>query len=403
MYKRGMMEGLGGPVKMDDYTLDGIDPCLEDCCRREVESNRRYNALTSTLRRHDVALLAERHRRNLIKTPEFEGCRCCYDPNSDGGEYRALIEFKEEKQREKETYATEDDEEENTDPAVSSLLVDSEKEKVSSDADDDSDDEFDYLLDEDLPGEDERIKELEENRRAELEYQLLMRQVAGQHGYGVARQLHPARVLKAAGLGMGAAGSASGRVPPPAVVLHLVDPDSMASASLDYYFETELAPKHPGTVFLRSGGRGTLLMDQTLSQQVLPASVLNPDSALPALIAIRDGVVVNACPNLQGLTTASRHDDGVVEPHAVRQWLDRSGVLLTDPPRVEDICFIRPEEEALLDYMSSQPQLQQRQEERYDCGLEGCNKSFPHEHVGIQTSEQDGLVVKEETVLGTEE
>jgi hypothetical protein len=31
-----MMEGLGGPVTMDDYSLAGIDPCLEDCCRREV-------------------------------------------------------------------------------------------------------------------------------------------------------------------------------------------------------------------------------------------------------------------------------------------------------------------------------------------------------------------------------
>jgi hypothetical protein len=37
----------------------------------QVESNRKYNALTSTLRRHDVALLAERKRRNLIKVSEL--------------------------------------------------------------------------------------------------------------------------------------------------------------------------------------------------------------------------------------------------------------------------------------------------------------------------------------------
>ena len=30
------MEGIGGPVGLDQYNLDGIDPALEDCCRREV-------------------------------------------------------------------------------------------------------------------------------------------------------------------------------------------------------------------------------------------------------------------------------------------------------------------------------------------------------------------------------
>ncbi len=36
MYDDGKLEGLGGPVRVDEYTLDGIDPTLEDCCRREV-------------------------------------------------------------------------------------------------------------------------------------------------------------------------------------------------------------------------------------------------------------------------------------------------------------------------------------------------------------------------------
>jgi hypothetical protein len=38
-----MREGLGGPVTMDDYSLAGIDPCLEDCCRREVRKKQVYN------------------------------------------------------------------------------------------------------------------------------------------------------------------------------------------------------------------------------------------------------------------------------------------------------------------------------------------------------------------------
>jgi len=52
-----------------------------------------------------------------------------------------------------------------------------------------------------------------------------------------------------------------------------------------------------------------------------------------------------------------------------------------------------------MDYLAQQKPA--RAEERYDCGLDGCCKSFPHEHVGVKTAEQDGLMLKEETVLGT--
>jgi len=29
-------EGIGGPIPIDSYTLDGIDPTLDSCCQREV-------------------------------------------------------------------------------------------------------------------------------------------------------------------------------------------------------------------------------------------------------------------------------------------------------------------------------------------------------------------------------
>lgn len=32
----GTLEGLGGPISMDPYRLDGIDPTLDACCQREV-------------------------------------------------------------------------------------------------------------------------------------------------------------------------------------------------------------------------------------------------------------------------------------------------------------------------------------------------------------------------------
>eukprot|EP00980_Cylindrotheca_fusiformis_P027488 scaffold20690_cov113-Cylindrotheca_fusiformis.AAC.2 len=377
---KGIWEGIGGPVKMDPYTLSGIDPTLEACCKEELESNRKYNAFERTLRRHDVVAMAERRRRNLISTDDFDGCRCSYDPNSDGGEYRSLIEYKKQH------------------PIVSKSIDgdnfrmegENETKETALEESDDSDDEYDYLLDEDLPGGgmDDTLKELEESRRAELEYQILTNQVAHQHGYGTHRQLHPLRVLKAAGLGD------TRREAPTAVVLHLVDPDSITSASLDYFLETELAPRHKGTIFVRSGGRSTLLMDASLAQKSLPH--LKPDKDMPCLVAIKEGVAINICPRLRGLC---EREDGPVEPHAVEEWLDRSGVLLDRVPRLEALCHIRPEEEALMDSMAKP---KEEEIEYYDCGLKGCYKTFAHEHVGIKTSEQDGLVVKEETVLENE-
>jgi hypothetical protein len=391
------MEGLGGEIKIDAYTYDGIDPALEDCCRREVESNRKYNALTSTLRRHDVSALAERRRRNLIRTAEFDGCRCCYDPTGDGGEYRALVDLKAERQRDNINKGEQGDYEagkEHNEFDRSAATTSERQEKTTTDDADGSDgddDEFDYLLDEDLPDEDGELKAIEDRRRAELEYEMMLRQFAQQHGYGVHRQLHPLRVLKAAGL--------TGRGTPPFVVVHLVDPDSRASATLDYFLETILSKENPGTVFLRSGGRSTLLMDSGLARKALPSTVTNPDRDMPALVAVRDGVAVNARPRLEGLMKYGKAEVEV-DTLAVREWLEDCGVLIKQPPRMEDLCFIRPEEQALMDSaFVAKSKSSTIEEERYYCGVDGCNKSFKHEHVGIQTSEQSGLVVTEETIL----
>jgi len=188
------------------------------------------------------------------------------------------------------------------------------------------------------------------------------------------------------------------------VVLHLVDPHSLASASLDYFIETELAKECPGTMFMRSGGRWVLLLDSALAQKSFPSSILDPDKNIPALVAIREGLVINACPRLLGL--AADGGEGEIEPHAVRQWLDRSGVLLTETP-IEDVCLIRPEEEAHMNFIQSQQQQPKQappaEEEYYNCGVEGCCKTFKHEHVGVQTSEQSGHVVQEDTILGKDE
>ena len=347
-----------------------------------------------------------------MTTSAFTGCRCCYDPNSDGGEYRALIELRASTNHPTNQQQVQGDDEEKKferDEGSSKGGI-----NVSDNGDEDSDDEFDYLLDEDLPGQDDAIKAMEESRRAELELSMLSREVALQHGYGTHRQLHPVRVLKAIGLSSSSSSDrGGGRDPPHAAVLHLFDPDSMASASLDLYLEQTLSIQYPGTVFVRSGGRSTLLMDPDVASNAFSSLArqqftLEPDRDMPALVAIRDGIVVNVCPKLHGLVDSSgshRDDDARIVDHAVRDWLDRCGVLVSQAPPLEELCHIRPEEDALMDYLSQQVQQQKDDDElhRYDCGLAECNKTYPHEHIGIKTSEQDGLVVKESDVVGSTE
>lgn len=374
------LEGLGGPIRVDRPDLGSIDPTLDACCQRDEESARIGSALRSTLQRFDVVAEKERRRRHLVQvTPSaFDGCRCCYDPNSDGGEYRALMELRAARALQQDTSPEEEA------AKAERELEEKENKKAQSDTED-SDDEYNYLLDEDQ-ADGQELKALEELRRAELEWDLLQREIGLQHGYGVHRQMHPNRVLKAAGL------ASRDKKATPAVVLHLVDADCLGSASLDLYLEM-LAAVHKGTKFLRSSGRSTLLMDAELAGMALPP--LKPDADMPALIAIRDGIAVNVCPRLQGLTD---HISGEIDPSAVYEWLDRSGVLLERAPLVESMCRIRPEEEALMDYMlTMKPPAPE--EERYDCGLPNCSKSFPHQHVGEKNEQQDGLVVPENEIL----
>jgi hypothetical protein len=70
-----------------------------------------HRVVESSLRRHDVVAMAERRRRHLVKNESFEGCRCGYDPERDGGEYRALIEYREQKQQQKQQQLANEEEE----------------------------------------------------------------------------------------------------------------------------------------------------------------------------------------------------------------------------------------------------------------------------------------------------
>ena len=410
----GTMEGFGGPVRLDRPDFSDIDPTLDACCRREAESNRKQGAVLSALQRHDRVALAERRKKHLLDGLSWgSGCRCCYDPNSDGGEYGALTEARRRLAEERgDVVDNNNDDDENEDIAgdggnvgkVTSepAFEGGRKDNNNSGSDSDSDDEFDYLLDDDLPGEDGQLSALallEEARRAELEMTVMEREAAVQHGFGAHRQLHPSRVLRAAGLGMDQRTMAA--TVAPAVVLHLYDPESDMSASLDLFLEGPLmAGTYRGTKFLRGSGRPALLLDADLAQRELPR--LRPEADLPALIAIRSGNVVAHCPALENLGSKS---EGTIEPRAVEEFLDRAGVLLREPPAFEDLCRIRPEEMMLLENMAMERNAasaakQPEPESFYDCGVAGCNKTFHHNHVGVQTEQQDGLILCQEIATG---
>lgn len=367
---------VGAPIYVENRRRnDPIDPTLDSCCQREIEGNRQWNAVQATLKRHDRIARRERMRRNAVQllTSDNTGglvnmdvCRCMFDPGQDGGEYEALHNLRLQSSVAVTSKTTLSEEDDNTE----------ERRKVSKEEEESSDDDsdFDYLLDDsELPG----AKEFEEQRREEFEEAVLYRDLLFQHGYGTVRQMHPLRVLRAAGLTVGGRNDSSG-----AVVLHLFDPTSDMSASLDLVLEN-LSPNYKGTIFLRAAGRAVLSTNPYSLSHVIT------EDDLPTLIAIRDGCVVATCPNLRGLGYST------VVSSQVRYWLDRANVLIRDPPSEDVLCRIPPDVDALLasGILGRKEEVQQQY---FDCGIPGCQKSFYHEHVGVKTEEQDGLVIKED-------
>lgn len=433
---------MGGPILVEDdisFPTEEriIDPTMAQCCQREMEQNVQMAAVKRALQRHDVVAERERRRRNLVQdvTTGQSGCRCWYDPRMDKNEdYSALAQLRylrnQQKQPPQLTYdhpiATSLREQgEDAAESIFCVSIQGSEEKQDRSAneqqqEEDEEDEFDYLLDEDLSESNEELHLIEERRRAELEMEMLQREVELQHGFGIHRPMHPSRSLKAAGLF--STGNSNRHAAPPAVVVHLFDADSIWSASLDLYLE-ELATRMRGTQFIRSEGRSTLKLEANLIQAVLPRLRVND---LPLLIAIRQGVVIQTSPmskfaathhndrkhhnyrdihnnDVDETSTTRIDDDGGILTETVFDWLHQIGVLAECPPPLESLCRIRPEEEALLDSMTrhGKQQSQRHQEEFFRCGIAGCEKTFAHQHVGIETTEQSGLVVSEGEILGT--
>lgn len=318
-------------------------------------------------------------------------------------EYPALTEYKAVKKL--EFYVEEEVKKSQLD-VIDDYGSNLEEEEHKND-DNSCDDEFDDLLDDDFGLENEKLKELENRRRQELEYTMMMRHLAGSKGYGVHRQIHPNSVLDIAGLGLKLSSSPSNGLSssiPQAVVLHLFDPNSAVSASLDYFLETALTKMYAGTMFLRSNGRLVLSSsNSSIFRNSFSSKINDLDRDIPSLMAIQNGSITDSC-RLRRLTF---NGNDTVEQDAVHSWLEQSGVLLSDPP-IANVCAANPENELNMDckpmaFSQNQCKAGSRREEksnRFICGLENCNKFYAHAHVGINNSFQDGLIVKEESIIG---
>ena len=367
----------------------------------QIESNRKLTAIESKLRAHDRVAQAEARRQqplsqtgytyktfNLINGLSFgSGCRCCYDPNGDGGEYELLAAAKKERSERNdvvgEVYET-------NAPEMKNHVT------TNSDSDNsDSDDEFDYLLDEEIETASEH--DLQAQRRAELENMARQYEVLRYHGYGVHRQMHPQRIFRSVGYG---SVEKDGYIPPGAVI-HLYDAFSPLSVSLDLCLE-DIAGKYPGTKFVRGIGVSSVVF----------AKECNDNSKwregnFPMLLALKTGQVVAFSSMLRDFCSSGQNE---VEPRMVEQWLEYAGVLIDSPPPIEVICRIRPEEDMLMENMQRLNRLgrtdelgDMEKEERYDCGVDGCIKSFFHEHVGVKNEAQDGVLVSESQIVSSTE
>jgi hypothetical protein len=365
----------------------------------KIESNRKQTALETTLRAHDRVAQAETRRQqlslrsdytyktfNLINGLSFgSGCRCCYDPNGDGGEYELLAAAKKE-QEEKKLF-----QEGQSAGSVSDANTDKFKETLIEESD--SDDEFDYLLDEetDTPSD----HGLQAQRRAELEQMARQYEVLRYHGYGVHRQMHPQRVFSSVGYG----NFDRDRYVPTGAVVHLYDAFSPISVSLDMCLE-DMSSRYSGTKFVRGLGVSSIVFVEDCSD-----SNKWKKGNLPMLLAVKSGRVVAFSSGLRDFYNAGQ--DGV-ESRMVEQWLDYAGVLIDTPPPIDTVCRIRPEEEILLENMRQLGGVSRKNDDgegkdRYDCGVDGCTKTFFHEHIGVKNEAQEGVLVSESQIAWTPE
>lgn len=157
------------------------------------------------------------------------------------------------------------------------------------------------------------------------------------------------------------------------VICHLYEPFSPTCASIDLALEA-LAPRYPGTRCCRLPLKKAGELETRLR---LPTGV-------PALlVVIVDGCVVDSCGDFRRFGTES-----MVHEDALEQWLNYGHALIREPPSLARAReYVRKSAKAvngLLRRGDGKGELDDEDEEEYyECGLEGCRKTFAHDHIGL--------------------
>jgi hypothetical protein len=330
-----------------ELPFDELDPC----CQREIESRRRETAVTRELRKGDRS----NERNDIISTVftcfnRYKSCGCCKDTPAD---YALLSELKMLQEHEHH----------------SAYELDNNR---GEDDEEDSDDEFFRELDEPTPFEQQRLHEI---KAAAERFE-----AAKKMGYGIHRDdsvQHIGDMIR------------QGQV----VLCHICDTNSIICARIDLALES-LARKYLGTVFRRLNNKSTFSGASDEAQRFRSEWRIsdNSDANSPCLVVFSGGDLMLVTSSLdrfvdpaERYTTVGEVDVGAdsqsVTVSELEKFLDQARALLLAPPSwmgmesTSILRSIRAEDGEDDDGEDGRPTSSY-------CGHPGCERNFPHEHVG---------------------
>ena len=387
------MAGMTRPDSLQMDPLEPIDPCLDPCCAREVEDRKKANVIKDKLAAVDPSTAPLRERENVFADMSF--CGDCSVPTGCGvagcgvehaGDYAALQRLREEAHgaggngglggdgsaggvdfSEGDGFS---DGRKGFGGGGGGGALDRGPASDEEEDEEDSDAELDAMMDELALGEDEELARIQAEAMAAMQEQAAHVLAAQSCGFGVHRSVYSSAAAIALTEEM------------PRLVCHVCDDRSRLCARVDLHLE-RVAAAHPGTGFIRVYATP----DKPIGRELLDRLGLSARAAArqtaPALVALVDGRVVATADSL-----CQFGSDDALASEALDMWLQHTGTLSADLPSREwlkanagkkrgrgglglagrlGLATADDEGEDEVDY--------------YDCGLEGCQKAFAHEHV----------------------
>ncbi|CAM9815309.1 unnamed protein product [Ectocarpus sp. 6 AP-2014] len=311
------------------------------CCQKDSEAKARALKLRSALDKVDLSQIAERARKAAFSSG------LAGPPASRGGvgDYPALREARAAAAAAAAKDSRNDGAARGAGYGDGIVEGHNNNSRVDSDDDDDDDDDdLDYLLD------DPEITRMAQIRVEAMHADATRLQNLRALGFGLHIEVPESGVEEAS----------RGQFRGAGVVLHLYDADSELGASLDLLLEAK-AGSYMGTRFVRCRLRPESAVAATMRIR-----------RVPALACYKGGVRMAYTEQLSQFGNS----DGV-DPGAVERWLVASGTLEFDPPDADALC-----EGGGLGMVGDDGDGDDEEsaEARYDCGLDGCHKTFKHDH-----------------------